>query len=62
MSPKRYSHISKLARKILREYVGSIFLIKAAERKIKEMEMIQRRNAERSRSLKRPLENEEEND
>lgn len=37
--PHRYSHISKLAKKIMREYLGSIYQLKTAERKIKEMEM-----------------------
>ena len=41
--PDRYAHISKLSRKIMREYVGSIYSVKTAERKIKEMEMRQRR-------------------
>jgi hypothetical protein len=36
---ERYGHVSKVARKYMRTYVTSIFLIKGAERKIKEMEM-----------------------
>jgi hypothetical protein len=51
--PERYSHINKLARKIMREYVGSIFSVKTAERKIKEMEMSERRLGIQTSSLKR---------
>lgn len=35
--PDRYPQISKVARKIVREYVGSIFSVKSAEKQIKEM-------------------------
>jgi hypothetical protein len=38
-TPDRYKHVSKVARKYLRNYITSIFLIKGAERKIKEMEI-----------------------
>lgn len=55
VSIDRYGHISKLARQILREYVGSIFLVKTAERKIKEMEMFERRKIVKN-SLKRARE------
>jgi hypothetical protein len=43
---ERYRHISKVARKYMRVYVTSIFLIKGAERKIKEMEMQVKREAD----------------
>lgn len=33
--PDRYPYISKVARKYLRDFVPSIFLVKVAERKIK---------------------------
>jgi hypothetical protein len=54
-SPERYSHISKLANKIMREYLGSIYAIKTAERKIKEMETYFRREGA-GKSLKRERE------
>ena len=43
--PDRYVHVSKVTRKIMREYLGSIFLVKTAERKIKEMEMQEKRSS-----------------
>ena len=46
--PFRYSHISKLARKIMRDYVGTIYSVKTAERKIREMEMNYRRESQQS--------------
>lgn len=43
-TPDRYKHVSKVARKYLRNYITSIFLIKGAERKIKEMEIQVKKN------------------
>ena len=53
--PDKYGHISKIARKIMREYLGSIFSIKTAERKIKTMEM-QEHHKKGEDSLKRQRE------
>jgi hypothetical protein len=43
---ERYGHVSKVVRKYMRTYVTSIFLIKGAERKIREMEMQVKREAD----------------
>ncbi|CAM6000900.1 unnamed protein product [Sphagnum balticum] len=55
--PDRYAHISRLARKHIRNYITSIFLVKGAERKIKEMEILTRRTLEQVQ--KRVLEEED---
>jgi lysyl-tRNA synthetase class I len=56
-SPQDYRQIAKIARKYLRDYVPSIYLLKKAEKKIREMEMATRR--EETLGSKRLLEEEE---
>jgi hypothetical protein len=34
-TPERYELVSKVAKKCIRNYISSIYLVKAAERKIK---------------------------
>lgn len=49
--PDSYRQINKIAKKYLRDYVLSIFLLKKAEKKIKEMEIQSRKEPE---TYKRP--------
>lgn len=44
--PDSYRQINKIAKKYMRDYVPSIFLLKKAERKIKEMEIQSRKGPE----------------
>lgn len=45
-NPQEYRQIGKIVRKYLRDYVPSIYLLKKAEKKIREMEMAVRRGEE----------------
>lgn len=47
--PDSYRQINKIAKKYLRDYVPSIFLLKKAEKKIKEMEIQSRKEPETSK-------------
>jgi hypothetical protein len=42
-SPESYKQINKIAKKYLRDYVPSIYLLKKAEKKIKEMEILSKK-------------------
>jgi hypothetical protein len=44
-APEEYRQVGKVARKYLRDYVPSIYLLKKAEKKIREMEMEARRES-----------------
>ena len=55
-APESYRQINKIAKKYLRDYVPSIFLLKKAEKKIKEMEIHSRKEPETNKRTSEPIE------